>query len=76
MPVTAIREFMRGDALISDDELLARLRTAFSTLPTCHRRHGIQEAELSLDGYGGDRKLAAAERVRAVLRRIEKELPV
>jgi hypothetical protein len=75
MPVAAIRKFMLASDSFNDAELSTLLQAGFSAVPPADRRHWLGQTELSLDGYGGVRNVAAADRVRRALRLLEAELP-
>lgn len=74
MPLNAIRQFIRSEGRATDSELRTTLTAVFSELPPDARSAWFRQAELTLDGYGGERNLNSVQRINAVLLEIEKEL--
>jgi hypothetical protein len=65
-----IRQFVQSGGELNDDELDAMLRERMSKVPAAAQRDWLQQLDLSLDGYGGERQLAAVRRIREAVKRL------
>ena len=71
----AIREFMKtGGAAVNDDQLISMMRARMHMEPLNQRSGWLQEIELLLDAYGTRPQLAAAARMRDVLKQLAGEI--
>ena len=53
-----------------DDQLETVVRTSMLAQPVGTRQLWLRETELALDGYGGERKKSAGERILDAIRRV------
>jgi hypothetical protein len=66
-----IREFITsGGSTLDDIGLTAAITERMPTTTVADQRAWMNQLELSLDGYGGEAQLRAAQRVRAALKAI------
>ena len=69
-----ILEFVRNGGGLTEDELGALIKERMLRIPVKTQRNWLRQLILALDGYGGPRHLAAAEQVRAAVKRLDESL--
>lgn len=69
-------EFMLAAPTLDDDKLEAMVRASMLERPIGTRQLWLRELELALDGYGGAKNGAVAERIRSAIRQVGEKLGV
>ena len=69
-----IREFIRTGGGLTESKLSMMVREQMMTAPAPERRNWLRQVELSLDGYGLQSQISAAQRVMAVIKELDAEL--
>ncbi len=70
-----ILEYVRTGGGLTDDELGALIQERMLLIPARTQRNWLRQLVLALDGYGGPQHLAPSEKVKAVVRKLEADLP-
>ena len=68
-----ILEFVRSGGGLSDEELDALVRENMQKIPAKTQRKWLRQLLLALHGYGLPHHLAAAERVKDAVKRVDPE---
>lgn len=66
-----ILEFVRNGGDLTDEELTNLIRERMLKIPEKTQRNWLRQLILALHGYGGERHLAAAARVRDAIKVVD-----
>jgi hypothetical protein len=69
-----IIEYVRDGGGLTEDELAALIHERMLRIPVRTQRNWLRQLVLAMDGYGLPHHLAAADRVKTVVRRLDAEL--
>ena len=68
-----ILQFVRSGGGLTDEELTAAIREGMEKIPAKTQRNWLRQLLLALHGYGAPHHLAAAERGKEAVKRVDPE---